>query len=155
MRSSLDFAGMGQLKGQARNNNKSAVRETAQQFEAMFIQMMMKSMREAVPKSDLSDSSGKDTFEGMFDREVSVQMAKRSALGLADMLVKHLPDPSSAATAAASTAAMLQAHTAAMPLKAAQQNAMSLQPRAASVLPLPRPAGPMSLLPKVFERGAP
>ncbi len=151
IRSSLDFEGMGQLKGQARSNSKAALRETAQQFEAMFIQMLMQSMRQAVPKSDLSDSSGKQTFEGMFDREVALQMAKRNALGLADMLVKHMPDPS----AAASTAAMLQAHAAAMPLQAAQERAFSLQPRAASVSPLPRPAGPMSLAPKIFEGAAP
>jgi len=155
MRSSLDFEGMGQLKGQARSNSKAAVRETAQQFEAMFIQMMMKSMREAVPKSDLSESSGKETFEGMFDREVSVQMAKRGALGLADMLVKHMPDPAAAANTAISTAAMLQARAAAMPLKASQERAFSLQPQAAAVAPLPRPAGPISLVPKVFGRVVP
>jgi flagellar protein FlgJ len=42
----LDFDGLGQLKGQARQDAKSAIRETAQQFEALFLQMMMKSMRE-------------------------------------------------------------------------------------------------------------
>lgn len=155
MRSSLDFAGMGQLKGQARSNAKTAVRETAQQFEALFIQMMMKSMREAVPKSDLSESAGKETFEGMFDREVSVQMAKRSALGLADMLVKHMPAPNAAAPGVSSTAAMLQAHAAGMPLQAAHDRSFSLQPRATTVAPLPRAAGPMSLAPKIFESGVP
>ena len=154
VRSSLDFEGLGQLKGKASNNSKGAVRETAQQFEAMFIQMMMKSMREAVPKSDLTESSGKDTFEGMFDREVSVQMAKRSALGLADMLVKHMPDPAAAASAANSTAAMLQSHAAAMPLKAAQERAFSLLPRPAMVAPLPPPPGPLPLMPKAVDRGA-
>ena len=48
----LDFAGLARLRGQARADSTSAARATAQQFEAMFIQMMMKSMREATPKSD-------------------------------------------------------------------------------------------------------
>ena len=44
----LDFDGLGQLKGQARTDAKSAIKETAQQFEALFLQMMMKSMRDSI-----------------------------------------------------------------------------------------------------------
>ena len=50
-RSSLDFAQLGELKGRAQRREDSALRETAQQFEAMFLQMMLKTMREAVPRS--------------------------------------------------------------------------------------------------------
>jgi Rod binding domain-containing protein len=85
----LDFDGLGQLKGQARTDAKGAIRETAQQFEALFLQMMMKSMRESIVKSELSESSTMETFEGMFDKEVSVQLAKKNSIGLADMLVKN------------------------------------------------------------------
>jgi len=85
----LDFDGLGQLKGQARTDAKSAIKETAQQFEALFLQMMMKSMRESIVKSELSESSTMETFEGMFDKEVSVQLAKKNSIGLADMLVKN------------------------------------------------------------------
>jgi Rod binding domain-containing protein len=85
----LDFDGLGQLKGQARTDAKGAIRETAQQFEALFLQMMMKSMRESIVKSELSESSTMETFEGMFDKEVSVQLAKKNSVGLADMLVKN------------------------------------------------------------------
>jgi len=52
--------------------------------------MMMKSMRESIVKSELSESTTMETFEGMFDKEVSVQLAKKNSLGLADMLVKNL-----------------------------------------------------------------
>ena len=86
----LDFDGLGQLKGQARTDAKGAIRETAQQFEALFLQMMMKSMRESIVKSEMSDSNTMETFEGMFDKEVSVQLAKKNSMGLADMLVKNL-----------------------------------------------------------------
>ena len=87
-RSYLDFQGLGELRGQAARDGKGALRETAQQFEAMFLQMMMKSMRDSVEKSDLTSSSHGDTFEAMFDKEVSMAMAKRNAVGLADMLVE-------------------------------------------------------------------
>ena len=87
-RSYLDFEGLGQLRGQARKDGKAALRETAQQFEGMFLQMMLKSMRDATVKSDLVESSGAETFEAMFDKEVSVQLSKRNMMGVADMLVQ-------------------------------------------------------------------
>jgi len=104
-RSYLDFEGLGQLKGQARQDAKSATRETAQQFEAMFIQMMMKSMRESVVKNDLSENAPLETYQGMFDKEVSMQLAKKNSMGLADMLVKNLEQQQAATV---STAEMLK-----------------------------------------------
>ena len=71
----LDFGALGKLKGQARSDAKSATREAAQQFEALFLQMMLKSMRDASVKSDLNESAAKDTFEAMFDKEISLAMA--------------------------------------------------------------------------------
>ena len=54
--------------------------------------MMMKSMRDANSemKSDLVQSDASDQFESMFDKELSVQMAKRNSMGFADMLVNQL-----------------------------------------------------------------
>ncbi len=142
-RSYLDFDGLGQLKGQAHQDAKSATRETAQQFEGLFIQMMMKSMREASFKSELNESSAKDTFEGMFDKEVSVQMAKRNTLGLADMLAKNMVAPE---VKAPSTASVLEAREAGLPLHASTAaKAVSLQALPPSLRPLQRP-GPIPLL---------
>jgi flagellar protein FlgJ len=164
----LDFSNLGRLKGQAAKDGKSAVRETAQQFEALFLQMMMKSMRDASFKSDLVESQAKDTFEGMFDKEISLAMAKKNTLGLADMLIKNMPDPAvQAANAKAiqdiqaqqagkaqeaqhpsSTASVLQARTASakgFSLAAPQAQSLSLQPVAQSALPLPRTGGPLPL----------
>jgi Rod binding domain-containing protein len=87
-KSYLDFQGLGQLRGKAARDGKAALRETAQQFEALFLQMMMKSMRESIDKSDLLNSTHTSTYEALFDREVSVAMARRNAIGLADMLVQ-------------------------------------------------------------------
>ena len=50
-----DFTALGELRGKAQRNEAGAMRESAEQFEALFIQMMLKSMREAssAMKSDL------------------------------------------------------------------------------------------------------
>jgi Rod binding domain-containing protein len=146
-RSYLDFQGLGELKGRAARDDKSALRETAQQFEAMFLQMMMKSMRESVEKSDLTQSEHADMFEGMFDREVSMAMARRNSLGVADMLVQAQTRQMSAM----STAEALQsrqgesADKPAIRRLDASQPALPLQPSAPAWEALKRPGGPIPL----------
>jgi flagellar protein FlgJ len=139
----LDFGGLGKLRGQARTDAKAATRETAQQFEAMFLQMMMKTMRDAVPKSGLNESQAEETFQGMFDKEVSLAMAKRNTLGIAELLMKHMPDPNATPP---STAQMLQARQPhGMPLQAPPASPMALQAAAPSLAPLPKAPGAMPL----------
>jgi len=72
-KSYLDFAGLGDLKARAKDNQEEAAQEVGRQFEAMFVQMVFKSMREAnAPlKSDLMGSSAGDTFEQMYHEELS------------------------------------------------------------------------------------
>ena len=139
----LDFGGLGKLKGQARTDAKAATRETAQQFEAMFLQMMMKTMRDAVPKSGMNESQAEETFQGMFDKEVSLAMAKRNTLGIADLLMKHMPDPNATPP---STAQMLQARQPqGMPLQVPAASPMALQAGAPTLAPLPKAPGAMPL----------
>jgi Rod binding domain-containing protein len=81
----------------------------------------------------------------MFDKEVSVAMSKRNALGLADMLVKHMPDGSSAQP---STAAMLAARSGkakGMPLQPEAAKPMGLEAAAPVLAPLPKVGGPIPL----------
>ena len=91
-KSYTDFAALGELRGKAQRNEAGALRESAQQFEALFIQMMLKSMREAseVMKSDMFKSNALETFQGMYDKEISMQMAQRNSLGFADVVVKQM-----------------------------------------------------------------
>ena len=84
----FDFNGLNDLKNSAKKMNESFKR-TATQFEH-FLQMMLKSMREATPRSELLDSEAIKTYEGMYDREVAISMAGRGSTGIADMLVKQL-----------------------------------------------------------------
>jgi Rod binding domain-containing protein len=144
-RSYLDFEGLGQLKGQARTDSQGALRQTAQQFEALFLQMTMKSMRESVVKSDLIESNTSDQFESMFDKEVSVQLSKRNSMGLADMLVKSLEarQASTPATADVLKARETSAQNA-IALNPAQVG-LSLQAATKAMNELPRPPGAMLL----------
>ena len=91
-RSHFDFTGLGELKARAQNNDKKVAKEVGSQFVALFVQMMLKSMREAgAPlKSDLLGSSTTDTFEQMYHGELSQQIARRSSLGIGDWILKNM-----------------------------------------------------------------
>ena len=51
-----DVKGMDGLRQSAKAKDPAALKEAATQFEAMFINMMMKSMREASPQDGIMDS---------------------------------------------------------------------------------------------------
>jgi flagellar protein FlgJ len=136
-RSYLDFSGLGELRGKAQQRDDSALQETAQHFEALFIQMMLKSMRDANNeiKSDLVHSDAAETFEGMYDKEVSTKLAQRNALGLADAIVRNVKQGQGTLTAAD---ALKQRGAAGMPLNPATEP-MSLARDAAKPMPLVKP----------------
>ncbi|MDO8439207.1 MAG: flagellar assembly peptidoglycan hydrolase FlgJ [Telluria sp.] len=85
----LDTKGLGELKQSARAGSPEALKSAATQFEAMFINMMMKSMRDATPQDELSGSEQTKTFTSMLDQQMSQNLAKRG-IGLADVLIRQL-----------------------------------------------------------------
>ena len=119
-KSYMDFSGLGELRGKAQQNQDKALKESAQQFEGMFIQMMMKSMREAnAPMKDEDNQShAMETFEGLFDKEVSLQMAKRGAIGVGAFMERAVKQQSSPPP---TTAAMLGARQPSIPLTPKQE----------------------------------
>lgn len=127
-RSYMDFSGLGELRGQAQQNQDKALKESAQQFEGLFIQMMLKSMREANEpmKDEDNQSHALETFENMFDKEVSLQMAKRGAIGVADFMARAVKQQTTAQPTAAD---MLKARGKGLPLTTKPEP-----------MPLPNPA---------------
>ena len=119
-RSYTDFTGLGELRGKAQQDQNSALKESAQQFEGLFIQMMLKSMREANEpmKDEENKSHALETFEGMFDKEVSLQMSKRGALGVADFMERAVKQQQAPAP---STDALLKSRSKGMALNPKQQ----------------------------------
>ncbi|MFP4335300.1 MAG: flagellar assembly peptidoglycan hydrolase FlgJ [Wenzhouxiangella sp.] len=85
-----DTGGMAELRLAAQNNDPQATRETAQQFEALFIQLMLKSMRDAGIKSELFNSSQMDRYMELYDRQIALDMARNGGIGLADEMVEQM-----------------------------------------------------------------
>jgi len=73
------------------------LKKACQQFEAIFIQYMLKSMRSASDKSTLlGDGLGSDIFMQMFDEGMAEKMAESSPMGLANMMYNNFIDTESA-----------------------------------------------------------
>ena len=120
-KSYMDFSGLGELRGQAQQDQGKALKESAQQFEGLFIQMMMKSMRDASApmKDEDNQSQAMETFEGMFDKEVSLQMSKRGAMGVGAFMERAVNQQISPLP---STEALLKARGNSIPLNQKQES---------------------------------
>jgi flagellar protein FlgJ len=93
-----DFGALEALKKNVRQDDSTAIRKAAQQFESLFTNMLLKSMREATQSQNegggdgmgMGDSDTTQFYQGMFDQQLAVQLSQGKGLGLADMLVKQL-----------------------------------------------------------------
>lgn len=98
-----DLQGLDRLRKAAREESPEALREAARQFEALFIQQMLKNMREASFGDELFDNDQSKLYQGMFDQQVSIHMTEKGGIGLADLLIRQLGgEPGPAAGRAAS-----------------------------------------------------
>lgn len=97
----FDPNSLGELKRLARADGQSddALRGAAKQFEALFLQMVMKSMREATPASGLMDNEQSKLFQGLLDQQLALNMAQSRGVGLSETLFRQLGGKSGAASA--------------------------------------------------------
>ena len=70
--------------------------DVAREFEALFASMLVKEMRQTLPKGLFGDGPGADTYSGWFDQHVGRQLAETGALDLAGILRAGLPQELSA-----------------------------------------------------------
>lgn len=85
----LDAKSVGELRQAARENSPEALKATAKQFEALFMNMLMKSMREATPQDGMFENQQTRMYTSMLDQQLSQTMASRG-VGLADVLIRQL-----------------------------------------------------------------
>jgi len=66
------------------------IEKVARDFESVFINKLFESMRKAIPKSDLFDSSAMDMYQSMTDQEMAKKMSERKGMGIGEMVYKDL-----------------------------------------------------------------
>ncbi|WP_267223441.1 flagellar assembly peptidoglycan hydrolase FlgJ [Dyella silvae] len=86
-----DLSGFQSLRQSAQSDAKAALPAVAKQFESIFTQMMLKSMREASSGDGLFDSEAGNAWRDMFDQQLSIQLSQHgNGLGIAQMLMRQL-----------------------------------------------------------------
>lgn len=86
-----DIQGLEQLHAQYKSDPNAVKKQVSQQFESLFVQMVMKSMREANKSfsSDLLNSDDMDFYQEMFDKQLSLSLSNHG-LGLAKMIEQNM-----------------------------------------------------------------
>jgi len=108
-RLAVDTKNLTELRREARGNSASANKEVARQFEALFLQTVLKAMRDATPQDGIFDSDQTRFFQSMHDQQLAQSLATRGGgIGLVALIEKqlsrHLPPPEAAARTAAPVA---------------------------------------------------
>lgn len=89
-RFSLDAQSLDKLRLQSRQEPGKALEAVARQFEGVFLNILLKSMRDASPQDGPFDSDQTRFYTEMFDRQLAQKLSTGKGIGLADMMVKQL-----------------------------------------------------------------
>jgi flagellar protein FlgJ len=86
-----DFQQFTALRTDARGGGEAALREAANQFEAIFLQTMLKSMRDASMGDPIfGNSNASEMYQDLFDKQMAMEISNGPGLGFADLLVRQL-----------------------------------------------------------------
>lgn len=88
-----DFQGFSALRRGARDDSPEALKAVAQQFEAMFIHMLLKGSRDSALAEDVlggAGDAGNDVAHDLYDQQMSLHLSQQRGIGIADMLVRQL-----------------------------------------------------------------
>ena len=85
-------------------NSPQAIHALAQQVDALFLQMMLKSMREAGAEEGAPDSNAMGMYQDLYDKQISLTLSQHGGIGIGALLTRQIA-ASAAASAAAAAAA--------------------------------------------------
>lgn len=85
----FDAKSLNGLKAASKEQSPETIKAVAKQFEAVFMNMMLKSMRDATPHENQFDNEQSRTFISMLDQQLATNLSSKG-LGLADIIAKQL-----------------------------------------------------------------
>lgn len=89
-RSVLDTKATSDLRLKLKQDPQAGLKQAAQQFEGMLLQMMLKSMRDATPQDGLLDNDQTRFFTSILDQQLAQNLSSRGTLGFAKMIEQQL-----------------------------------------------------------------
>ena len=79
------------LTDQKAIKDRAALKKSCQDFEAIFIQSMFKSMRKTVPEGGLFEKDhATEMYQDMMDQDIATQISRRQSLGLAEQMYRQM-----------------------------------------------------------------
>ena len=97
-----DLKGLAELKQDS--NSPQAIHALAQQVDALFLQMMLKSMREAGAEEGEPDSNAMGMYQDLYDKQISLTLSQHGGLGIGALLTRQLESAAAARAQAAGAA---------------------------------------------------
>ena len=85
-----DFSGLAELRHQAREDQAGATAKVARQFESLFVQMMVKQMRQASFGGGIFDSDRTRFYQDMYDQQLAVHLSEQGGIGLSEVMTRQL-----------------------------------------------------------------
>lgn len=89
-RTYTSFNELHKLRTAAKERDPESTKAVAKQFEAMFLQMMLQTMRDASFSDDSLTSDQERFYRDLFDKQIALDLAEKQQLGIADLLLQHL-----------------------------------------------------------------
>lgn len=90
-RAAFDIKSAQDLRTQFAKNPKEGLKAAAEQFEAMFLQQVMKSMRDTVPQDGLLNSDSSRFYTSLLDQQMAQNMASSGkGIGFARLIEQQL-----------------------------------------------------------------
>ena len=86
----LDTRASAELRNALKQNPQAGLKQAAQQFEGMLLQMMLKSMRDATSQDGLMDSDQTRFFTSIMDQQLAQNLSSQGKLGFAKLIEQQL-----------------------------------------------------------------
>ena len=138
----FDVQSLAKLKTDLRKDDPQALKAVARQFEAVFLQMVLKSMRAATPQTGPFESDQSRFYQELLDSQLAQVLATRGGTGLAAVIERQLSGAAVTTTPADENGFPLAPPARAHPLDGARK-ALSLPPANAELPALPLDRSPV------------
>src|SRR6185369_1046225 len=86
----LDLKAGADLRAKLKSDPEGSLKQAAQQFEGMLLQMMLKSMRDATPQDGIMDSDQTRFFTSIMDQQLAQNLSAHGKLGFAKLIEQQL-----------------------------------------------------------------
>ncbi len=88
---SQSIATQAEKLGEGKSNSQKSLQDAAEQFEALFLNLLLTEMRRTVPETDLfGDRQAEKIFQSLLDQEMATNASQTQSVGLAKLIYEQM-----------------------------------------------------------------